>query len=124
MNGRIDREITCIMCPLGCRITVTMEGNRIVYIKGNECPNGEKYARQEVMAPSRIVMSVVKCRNCIFPVVSVKTEKAVPKELMGEVVAALRDIEVEAPVSAGDVIIKNVLGLGINVVATRSAGRK
>lgn len=118
------REITCIMCPLGCRIKAIVEGETILSIEGNACPNGKAYARQEIISPSRIVMSVVKCRNCSIPTVSVKTEKPAPKEFMEEIIQALRDVEVEPPVRVGDVIVENVLGLGINIVATRSAKKK
>jgi len=117
------RKITCIVCPLGCRMEITMDGKNIVSIEGNACPRGKVYARQEVIAPSRIVMSVVKCRNCPVPVISVKTEKPVPKEFIGEIMQVLRDVEVEPPVKVGDIIVENVLGLGVDVVATRSAGK-
>jgi len=118
------REITCIMCPLGCRIKAIVEGGTILSIEGNACPNGKDYARQEIISPSRIVISVVKCRNCSMPTVSVKTEKPVSKEFIGEIIQVLRDIEVEPPVKVGEIIVENVLGLGINIVATRSAKKK
>ncbi len=112
------------MCPLGCKITVTTRGNVILDISGNACRTGEGYARQEILSPSRIIMSVVRCRRCDMPTVSVKTEKPVPKDRMEDIMRSLRDIEVEAPVNAGDVIVENVLGLGINIIATRSVRKK
>ncbi|HHH78176.1 MAG TPA: DUF1667 domain-containing protein [Thermoplasmatales archaeon] len=117
-------EVTCIMCPLGCRIKVTLDGENIRSIEGNACPNGEEYARQEIMSPSRILMSVIKCSDCDMPTVSVKTDRAIPKKLIWRVMRELRDIEVDPPVGAGDVIVENVLGTGANIVATRSAVKK
>lgn len=119
-----NKKVTCILCPLGCRMEVTVDGKNILGIEGNSCPKGEAYARQEVKSPSRIVMSVVKCRNCTIPTVSVKTERAVPKGSIRGVMRALRDVEVQPPVNVGDVIIENVHGTGINIVATRSAVKK
>ena len=118
------REITCVMCPLGCRIKAVIEGDDILTIEGNACPNGEEYVRQEIISPSRILMSVIKCRNCDMPTVSVKTDKAIPKELIWEIMRELRDVEVGPPVNVDDVIIENVLGTGVNIVATRSAVKK
>lgn len=118
------REITCIMCPLGCRIKAVIDEGNILTMEGNACPNGEEYARQEIMSPSRILMSVIKCRDCDMPTVSVKTDKAVPKKLIWEIMRELRDVEVDPPVNVGDIIMENVLGTGINIVATRSAVKK
>ncbi len=114
-------KLTCIVCPLGCEIEVTMEGDKITGVKGYTCPRGEEYAVQEVTAPKRVVMSVVKVKGGIFPTVSVKTDKPVPKELIPEIMKKLAGVEVEAPVHVGQVIIENILGTGANIVATRPA---
>ena len=54
------RDLTCIGCPLGCQITVTMENGEVTDVKGNTCPRGDKYAREEVTNPTRVVTSIVK----------------------------------------------------------------
>ncbi|RLF43438.1 MAG: molybdopterin oxidoreductase [Thermoplasmata archaeon] len=118
------KKMTCILCPLGCRMEVSIEKNKIIRIEGNSCPRGEMYARQEVEAPSRIVISVVKCRDCNLPVISVKTEKPVPKERIREVIDSLAEVEVEPPVNVGDIIVEDVAGTGVNVIATRRAWKK
>jgi len=111
--------VTCIICPLSCEIEVEMEGDKIVKITGYKCPRGEEYAREEATCPKRVIMSVVKCVGGDFPTVSVKTDKPIPKEKIFDVMKELSKVEVKAPVEIGDVILENVLGLGVNIVATR-----
>ncbi|RLF83284.1 molybdopterin oxidoreductase [Thermococci archaeon] len=112
-------KLTCIICPLGCEIEVKMEGDKIVEITGFGCPKGRDYAIQEVIAPKRVVMSVIKVNKGDFPTVSVKTDKPVPKELIPVIMKELAKIEVEAPVKIGQVIIGNVANSGANIIATR-----
>ncbi|NJE76521.1 DUF1667 domain-containing protein [Thermococcus sp. ES12] len=114
-------RLTCIICPLGCTIEVTMEGDRITGITGCTCPRGEEYAVQEVTEPKRVVMSVVKVKGGMFPTVSVKSDRPVPKELIPKIMRELAGVEVEAPVRVGQVIVENILGTGANIVATREA---
>jgi CxxC motif-containing protein len=114
------RDITCILCPVGCRITVTITGDAITDVAGHACLRGEEYARQEVQQPRRIVISVVRCMYGDIPTVSVKTTKAIPRDRIREVMDALCAVQVTAPVVSGEVICRNVCGLGTDVVATRS----
>ena len=118
--AKTTRALTCIGCPLGCQITVELEGSTVVSVTGNTCPRGEAYARKEVTAPARIVTSTVRVRNGNIPMVSVKTEGEIPKEKIFDCVRALKAIEIEAPVSIGDVILKDAAGTGVAIVATRS----
>ncbi len=112
------RELTCIRCPIGCHITVTLENGEVKSITGNSCPRGEEYAASEVTHPVRTVTSLVKLKNGKRPVVSVKTQGDVPKEKMMEVVKALKDVELTAPVRIGDIAVENVAGTGVNVIVT------
>ncbi|ALM76033.1 DUF1667 domain-containing protein [Thermococcus barophilus] len=114
-------RLTCIVCPIGCTIEVTMERGKITEITGYTCPKGREYAIQEITAPRRIIMSVVRVKGGIFPTVSVKTDKPVPKGLIPEIMKKLADVEVKAPVNIGQIIIKNILDTGANIVATRPA---
>ena len=68
------RELTCIGCPLGCALTVTMEEGTVVSVTGNTCPRGDAYARKEVTNPTRIVTSTVRVQGGVCPMVNVKTE--------------------------------------------------
>ena len=73
------RDLTCIGCPLGCQITVTMENGEVTDVKGNTCPRGDKYAREEVTNPTRVVTSIVKVEGGNLAAVSVKTKDVIPK---------------------------------------------
>ncbi|MBE5900428.1 MAG: DUF1667 domain-containing protein [Lachnospiraceae bacterium] len=113
-----ERNLTCIGCPLGCMITVTMQGETIEKITGNTCKRGEAYARTEVTAPVRTVTSTVKVTGGSLPVVSVKTKADIPKEKIFACMEELNAVKVKAPVHIGDVILENVCETGIPVVAT------
>lgn len=113
-------ELTCIGCPLGCPLTVTMEGNEVVEVKGNTCPKGAIYAKKEVTNPTRIVTSTVRVTGGSCPMVNVKTASDIPKEKIFECVEALKNIILVAPVKIGDVVLDNVANTGVAVVAARN----
>ena len=113
------RELICIGCPLGCPLTVRMEGEQIE-VSGNTCKRGDVYARKEVTNPTRIVTSTVKVSNGTADMVSVKTKEDVPKEKIFDCMRALKDVTVQAPVHIGDVVLKNVAGTGVDMVATKN----
>ena len=92
------RELICIGCPLGCSLTVSMEGAEVVSVTGNTCKRGDVYARKEVTNPTRIVTSTVKVSNGTADMVSVKTKEDVPKEKIFDCMRALKDVTVQAPV--------------------------
>lgn len=114
------RELTCIGCPLGCAVTVEMEGGEILSITGNTCKRGEEYARKEVTNPTRIVTSIVRVNGGKIPMVSVKTKSDIPKSKIFDCAKALQNIRVKAPVHIGDVIVENVADTGVSVVATKN----
>ena len=115
----MEQRITCINCPVGCRMDVTLsETGEVLKVEGNTCPRGEKYARQECTLPLRMITAVVPAENSAVPL-SVKTASPVPKKLIPEVMAAVRGIRVRLPVSIGQVLLSDVCGTGVDVVATR-----
>ena len=114
------RELTCIGCPMGCQITVELEGTEIHSVTGNTCAIGDKYARNEVIHPERTVTSTVVVDGGDKPRCSVKTAGNIPKDKIFECMKAIDAVRVKAPVKIGDVIIKDVLVTGVNVVATRN----
>jgi len=118
-----EARVKCIVCPIGCEITVTLRNGEILSIKGNRCVRGAEYARQEVLEPKRMLITVIKVRGGNLPVVSVKTLKPIPKKLISKAIEALANLEVEAPIKVGDTVMKNLLDLGVDVVATRSVTR-
>lgn len=83
-------EMVCVMCPLGCRLTVTIEDNGEIIVSGNKCPRGIEYGKQEVTEPLRILTSSVLVNNGELPLVSVKTNKPVPRRLIGEIMEILK----------------------------------
>ena len=110
-----ERKLTCIGCPMGCPLTVVMNGEEVVSVTGNTCKRGDVYARKEVTNPTRIVTSTVRVSGGSIDMVSVKT-----KEDILECVKALKGIEVPAPVHIGDVILENVADTGVDIVATKN----
>lgn len=125
MSKKEKRKMTCIVCPLGCELTVTIdEHGEVVSVEGNTCPRGKEYAIQEIKAPKRVVMSVVYVKNSIFPTVSVKTSKPILKSKIKDVMKEISNITLEAPVEIGQVIIKNVAGTDADIVTTRPAPKK
>ena len=113
MNERI---LTCIVCPRGCALTITLDGGKIEKIEGNACPRGIDYATAECTAPRRTVTTTVRCKS--GRVLPVKTDKTVPKEKMFEVMAEINSAVAEDDAKIGDIIIANVCGTDANVVAT------
>lgn len=117
----MEKQIVCINCPLGCRITVTMDGSEITKIEGNTCKRGENYARQEVLSPVRVITAVLPVDGSAVPV-SVKTAAPVPKDKIFDCMAEMGKTRLKAPIHMGDVVVPDILGTGVNVVATKSVG--
>ncbi len=118
------KEFICISCPMGCHLSVDDSDKSNIIVTGNTCPRGKIYGINEVTRPKRMVTSSVKVINGIDLVVSVKTKEAIDKNLIFDVLNELKDIEVKAPIKIGDVIIKNVLNTGIDVIASRNVGER
>ena len=112
-------ELTCINCPVGCRMKVTMEGGSVVSISGNQCKRGATYARQECVDPQRMITAVIPVAGSKMPL-SVKTRTPISKKLIFACMEALTKVELSAPVAAGDVVLADVCGTGVDVIATKS----
>ena len=113
------KNITCINCPMGCALTVEVNGDE-VKVTGNTCKRGEIYGKQEVTNPKRVVTSLVRIKD--GAVVSCKTNQPINKADIFKVLEDLRHVEVEAPVRIGDVLVKNVHDTGADIVATSNVG--
>ncbi len=113
-------EVTCIVCPTGCKVRVVKEGTRVIEVSGNTCKRGEAYAAQEAVAPRRTLTTSIKVIGGDFALVSVKSAAAVPKGRLFDLMAAVRKLRATAPIRVGDVVVHDVLGLGIDLVATRA----
>ena len=114
-----DMEITCINCPLGCRMSVALKEGAVASVAGNTCPRGETYARQECTDPRRVITAVIPVSGSRTPL-SVKTRTPVPKAKIADCMAALSRVRLSAPVESGAVVLSDVCGTGCDFVATRS----
>ena len=116
------KELICINCPMGCPLTVTIDGDSLT-VTGNTCPRGEDYAKKEVLSPTRIVTSSVRVNGGTIARVSVKTKTDIPKGKIFDVMKEIRATRVDAPVTMGDVVIADCAGTGVEVIATKSVAR-
>ena len=114
----MKRELTCIVCPVGCSLVAEIEDGRVLSVSGNKCPRGKVYAETECIAPMRTITTTVKCEN--GEIVSVKTKNPIPKEKIFEAMKIINSKNPVLPISIGDVIIEDVFGSP--VVATGNAG--
>lgn len=110
------REMTCIICPMGCSLTVELEGEEIKSISGNTCKRGAAYAEAEVCRPQRTVTSTMRCDN--GEILSVKTDRPIPKAKVMDCMARINAHVVRLPVSIGEVLLSDVYGS--NIIATES----
>jgi len=113
------KKMTCISCPMGCRLEVEYDDDRIISVENSRCKIGIKYAKTEIYDPRRMVTTTVRM-NAAIKLLPVKTTAPIPKELVKNVVEELKDITVSVPVQIGDVIKKNICGTDVNIVATRN----
>ena len=113
-----ERNLTCIGCPLGCALKVTIDGENVT-VTGNTCKRGADYGAKEVTHPTRIVTSTVCVKNGTIPMVSVKTAQDIPKEKIFDVMKELNRVVVKAPVHREDVTVSDICGTGVDLVATK-----
>lgn len=115
----MTKELTCIRCPLGCRLTVTQDGERYTVI-GNTCRRGEEYGVQEMRCPMRVVTTSVRVHGGVRKVCAVKTAGQVRKADISRVLEAIAKLHVQAPVAMGQVLCGNIAETGVSLVATAS----
>ncbi len=115
------RELICIACPIGCHLKAVIKDDENITVTGNKCNRGDAYAKEEVVAPKRIVTAVVKTNSGKVPYLPVKITGPILKEKIQELLKAIYQMEAELPVKSGAPLIKDYNNLGIDVVFTRSA---
>lgn len=113
------RELTCIGCPLGCSLRV-FEEDGTLRVEGNTCPRGATYAENEVRCPKRTVTSTVAIRGGALDRLSVRTQTDIPKEKIFDCMAQIKALCVDAPVAIGDIVLPDVAGTGVALIATKS----
>ena len=119
----MPREMICINCPMGCRLTVDDSDKNNVIVYGNTCPRGKTYAENEVTSPKRMVTGSVRVTGGTIAMVSVKTREAIPKQLIFDSLEQLKHVNLTAPVKIGDVVIENVCGCGVDIIATKNVDK-
>ena len=112
----MKKEMICIVCPVGCHLEV--DDN--LKVQNNKCKRGEVYAQKEILNPTRMLTSTVKVNSKHQARISVKTTDAIPKPAIFKVMEMLDSVALKVPVKLGDVVIKNVLDTGIDIVTTMS----
>ncbi len=121
-NNHNEKEIICILCPLGCKMLVsekTGEPEEFT-LRGQQCKKGRDYAREEFTNPTRTLTTTIAIKGTVLPRLPVKTSKPIPKKMIYAAAEEIAGVEIEGPVKMGDVIISDLLGSGIDVVASRS----
>jgi CxxC motif-containing protein len=118
------RHFVCVVCPIGCEIDVVHQGSKIISMDGNKCEKSREFVNQELLEPMRILTTTVRIQGSKWPVIPVRTDKAIPKRLFPRIMRKLGHIRLQAPVNMLDVVVRDVLHTGANVIATRSMPRE
>lgn len=117
---KIDiKELTCIVCPVGCKLTVEKQGDDYV-VKGNVCKRGTDYAIEELTNPTRMLTSTVKLNNSTHVRLPVHSSAPIPKGKIFEAMDVINSTVAKAPLSVGDPVIKNILDTGVDICASRT----
>ena len=119
----MKNKITCILCPLGCMLRIRIK-NENFNISGNECKKGEKYAIQESTMPLRILTTTILIDNGEHILLPVRSEKGIHKDLIVKCIRELSKIRIKAPIKCKDIVYKNILNTGIDIIASRDINKK
>ena len=120
----MKKKMICIGCPLGCYLSVDYIGTTIRNVNENRCKVGREYAEKEISNPERTLTTTVKVKHGHLPLVSVRTNKPIPKSRIFDAMNVLAKVEVEAPIKIGEPIIQNIFNTGVNIVATKNISKK
>ncbi len=115
-------NLTCIVCPKGCRLSVDEENG--YEVSGYGCPRGKAYGKKELTDPTRVLTSIVKIKDASHPCCPVKTSADIPKGCIREAMELLRTVELKAPVHIGDVVIKGICGTDADWIVTKNMNRE
>ena len=115
----MEKTIICTVCPRGCHMTVTGENNNVNTVEGYSCKRGLEYAKTEFVAPVRILTTLVKIDGKENQLLPVRSTKPILKDKIFECMQVIKNTSVKLPIKRYDVIIENILGTGVNIVATK-----
>lgn len=119
----IVRVIRCIVCPTGCEIQVKKSENGDINFEGYTCKRGLDYAEQEYYEPKRILTTTMRVENGLLPLVPVRTDAPILKAKLNDTLKIIAVKKIEAPIKAGDILIENILELGVNIIASRDLSK-
>ena len=117
-----EKSFVCIVCPNGCRLTARRKGDAIT-VTGNRCLRGLQFAKKELTHPMRSLTTTVRITGASLPVLPVRTQGDIPKEALGQAMAQLNRLTVQAPVACGDTVLTDLAGRGVDVIATATLPR-
>lgn len=120
----MKKDITCIVCPIGCKIIVKLDGTKVDLLSGNKCKQGIDYAINEALDPRRMLTTSVLVELGEWPLVSVKSSKPVQRESVFSILKEIKKTKLKAPVKTGQIIIKNVAGVSTDILTTKSVKKK
>ncbi|WP_231385318.1 DUF1667 domain-containing protein [Candidatus Stoquefichus massiliensis] len=113
------KEMICITCPIGCHLTIRQDGDDIE-VTGNTCPRGKQYAIAELTNPTRMLTTTVVIKNALYHQLPVISSAPIPLDKIEETMKLLKEVAVTAPIYEKDIIMKDIFGLGIDIIASRS----
>ncbi len=113
-----SKDIRCIVCPTGCLVHVENISGELI-IEGHSCKRGEVYAREEFVSPKRILTTTMRVEKGFLPLIPVRSDKPIPKDKLEATLKLIAKTQTKAPIKMGDTLIENVLGLDINIIASR-----
>lgn len=116
----MNKDIICIMCPLGCKMSVQVAGEEVTAVEGNRCKKGAKHAEREVFFPGRILTTTIRTGFQDPPLLPVRSNKEIPKERLMDCVREISQHSVGDPVALGQAVVEDILGLGVDIVACRT----
>ena len=116
----MNKEMICIGCPMGCYLTVDYVEKTVRSVSGNRCKVGLEYAEKEISNPERTLTTTVRVKGGHLPLVSVRTNKPLPKNRIFDTMNLLAKVEIEAPIKIGEPIVQNIFDTGVNIVATKN----
>ncbi|ONI40928.1 molybdopterin oxidoreductase [Candidatus Epulonipiscium fishelsonii] len=115
----VEKEYICIICPVSCDLTLTDDGNNLS-VSGNTCKRGESYAKNEYTKPVRMITTTVAIEGSVYPLIPVISTDMVPKEKLKKCIELLYNLKLQAPVKEGDVIVKDILDTGVDIIAAKT----
>jgi CxxC motif-containing protein len=121
MDKRIDeRTIICIICPNSCRLSVWRDVEGEIHIKGNQCTRGITYGNDEYTNPKRMLITTMQIENGIIPLIPIRSSSPIPKQFIFKAMRFVNEQSCDAPVKMGQILVKNILETGVDIIASRS----